>query len=226
MFFLITYYFYYDRIENMKKLILVDDHAMLRTGITAWFKANSDWEISLQCDSFEKLKEEFQNFTITQNDTVIAVVDLSYKQDDKKQEIEMGWEIVSWLRERNIPSIIFSSHDTGSSIEKAMSPEIGAKGFVSKCADEKILLDAINTVASGKTFIQPDLFSGFLEIKSILSALTPKEREITNLVIQNYDNDEIAEKLGIKLRTVENYLSKIYDKTGTYSKKMLLDRIL
>lgn len=210
----------------MNKLILIDDHAMLRNGISAWFKENSTWEICCACDSMEQLLKEFESLNIEESDKVVAIVDLSYKQNDSKIEVESGWDIVKWLTKKNIACVIFSSHDTGSTIEKAMSPEVGARGFVSKCGDEKILLDAITTVAAGKTYIQPDLFSGFLETKSILAALTPKEREITELIIENLDNDEIAEKLNIKLRTVENYISKIYDKTGTNSRKALLERVL
>lgn len=210
----------------MKNLILIDDHAMLRTGITAWFKANSDWNILLQCESFDALQKDFASLNINSDDKVIAVVDISLKQDDKIIKSENGWDCVVWLRNQNIPSVIFSSHDTGSSIEKAISPEIGAKGFVSKCADEKVLLAAVNAVAEGKTYVQPDLFSDFIETRSILSALTPKEREITDLVLKNFDNEDIAEKLGIKLRTVENYLSKIYDKIGVKNRRMLLEMIM
>lgn len=210
----------------MKKLILIDDHAMLREGIASWLTKNSDWKIELQCESFEKLQSDFDKANFSTDDNVIAIVDLSYKTENSKVEAEIGWEIIKWLNSKNIPSIVFSSHDTGTFIEKAMGPDIRARGFVSKTSNEKILLDAINMVAQGKTYIQPDLFSGFIETKSILSALSSKEREIADLIMHNVENDEIAAKLNIKLHTVENYISKIYDKTGTNNKKDLIDLIL
>lgn len=210
----------------MKKLILIDDHAMLREGIASWLTKNSDWTIELQCESFEKLQSDFDKANFSTDDNVIAIVDLSYKTENSKVEAEIGWEIIKWLNSKNIPSIVFSSHDTGTFIEKAMGSDIRARGFVSKTSNEKILLDAINMVAQGKTYIQPDLFSGFIETKSILSALSSKEREIADLIMHNVENDEIAAKLNIKLHTVENYISKIYDKTGTNNKKDLIDLIL
>lgn len=210
----------------MKKLILIDDHAMLREGIASWLTKKSDWKIELQCESFEKLKNDFEKIDCSADDILISIVDLSYKQENSKVEAEIGWEIIKWLNSKNIPSIVFSSHDTGTFIEKAMGPDIRARGFVSKTSNEKILLDAINMVAQGKTYIQPDLFSGFIETKSILSALSSKEREIADLIMHNVENDEIAAKLNIKLHTVENYISKIYDKTGTNNKKDLIDLIL
>lgn len=210
----------------MKKLILIDDHAMLREGIASWLTKNSDWQVALQCENFSKLQKDFSKIDKSEEDIVIAIVDLSFKQENSKIESESGWEIIQWLNTNDVPSIVFSSHDTGTFIEKAMSTEIKAKGFVSKTSDEKNLLDAINMVAHGKTYIQPDLFSGFIETKSLLSALSSKEREIADLIMHNYENEEIAEKMNIKLHTVENYISKIYDKTGTNSKKALTELLL
>lgn len=210
----------------MKKLILIDDHAMLREGIASWLTKNSDCEIAMQCESFESLQDNFEKSDLSNGDNVLAIVDLSYKTENSKIESETGWEIIKWLNFKNIPSIVFSSHDTGTFIEKAMGPDIRARGFVSKTSNEKILLDAINMVAAGKTYIQPDLFSGFIETKSILSALSSKEQEIADLIMHNYENEEIAEKLNIKLHTVENYISKIYDKTGTNTKKALIELLL
>lgn len=199
---------------------------MLREGIASWLTKNSDLVIELQCEDFADLKENFPKLNISQNDKYIAIVDLSYKQKDSKLEADAGWEIIKWLNKHSIPSIVFSSHDTGTYIEKAMSPDVSARGFVSKTSNESVLLDAINMVISGKTYIQPDLFGGFIETKSILSGLSAKEREIADLIIHNYDNEEIAEKLNIKIHTVENYISKIYDKTGTNNKKSLIELIL
>lgn len=210
----------------MKKLILIDDHAMLRGGIASWLTKNSDWQITLECPNFEQLKKDFSSITINNDDSIVAVVDLSYKQVSSKIESETGWEIIKWLNSKKVPSVVFSSHDSGSFIEKAMSPEIQARGFVSKASDEKTLLDAINMISQGKSYIQPDLFSSFIETKNILSGLSSKEKEIANLVLHNVENEEISRKLNIKVHTVENYISKIYDKIGTNSKKELIERLL
>ena len=210
----------------MKKLILIDDHAMLREGIASWLSKNSDCKVELQCESFERLQSDLKKTNFSAGDIVIAIVDLSYKTENSKIESETGWEIIKWLNSKNIPSIVFSSHDTGTFIEKAMGPDIRARGFVSKTSNEKVLLDAINMVATGKTYIQPDLFSGFLETKSILSALSSKEQKIADLIMHNFENGEIAAKLNLKLHTVENYISKIYDKTGTNNKTELIELLL
>lgn len=132
----------------MKKLILIDDHTMLREGIASWLSKNSDCKVELQCESFERLQSDFKKTNFSNGDIVIAIVDISYKTENSKIESETGWEIIKWLNSKNIPSIVFSSHDTGTFIEKAMGPDIRARGFVSKTSNEKVLLDAINMVAT------------------------------------------------------------------------------
>ena len=121
--------------------------------------------------------------------------------------------------------MIFSSYDSGAIIERAMSAEVGAKGFVSKLSDEKMLLDAVNTVASGKTFVQPDLVASFMEMNTLFSVLTKKEKQVVKLIQDGLTNEEIAKTLEIKLTTLENYISIIYDKIGCRDRASLLEKL-
>ena len=100
-----------------------------------------------------------------------------------------------------------------------------AKGFVSKLSDEKMLLDAINAVAAGKTFVQPDLVSSLMEMNSLFSILTKREVQVVKLIQNGLTNEEIAEKLEIKLTTLENYISVIYDKIGCRDRNSLLEKL-
>ena len=213
----------------MKNLILVDDHKMLRKGIASYITENSDWKITAEAENLADVKKITpslellsQNSPDKENITV-AVVDLQLKGSE--EEKFGGFEAVKELATVGIPSIIFTSHDTGACIEQAMGAEVGAKGFVSKLSDEKMLLDAINTVAKGKTFIQPDLVTSFMETRSLFSMLTKRETQVVRLLQENLSNEEIAEKLGIKITTLENYLSIIYDKIGCRDKRKLIEKL-
>ena len=106
-----------------------------------------------------------------------------------------------------------------------MSFEVGARGFVSKLSDEKMLLDAVNTVSQGKTFIQPDLITSFLNTQNLFSILTRRETQIVKLIQDGLSNIQIAEELEIKISTLENYLSIIYDKVGCKNRKNLLEKL-
>ena len=153
----------------------------------------------------------------------VAVVDIQIKGKDEK--LSNGFEAVRLLRRYGIQSVIFSSHDTGACIQRAMSDEVGARGFVSKLSDEKLLLDAVNAVAEGKTFIQPDLVTSLLNTQNVFSVLTKREKQIVKLIQDGRSNHQIAQKLEIKVSTLENYLSLIYDKIGCENKEMLLKKL-
>lgn len=208
----------------MKKLILIDDHKMLRKGISAFFTENSDWTILAEAESLEDLTSILKKTTFTPEDTIIAIVDIQLKTTGESG-INGGFDVIKLLAKQNIPSVVFSSHDSGSSIERAMSAEVGAKGFVSKLSDEKMLLDAVNTVAAGKTFVQPDLVSSLLENRTLFMTLTKREQQVVNLISDGFTNEEIAARLEIKLSTLENYISVIYDKLGCRDRTALLEKL-
>lgn len=207
----------------MKKLILIDDHKMLRKGISSYIAENSDWTIFAEAESIEELPAIIKKIGEIEKDQIVAVVDIQIKGND--ENAFRGFEAVRLLARAGVPSVIFSSHDSGALIERAMSSDVGAKGFVSKLSDEKMLLDAIYTVAEGKSFVQPDLVSAFMEMASLFSVLTKREMQVVKLIQDGFPNEEIATKLQIKLSTLENYISLIYDKIGCRDRNSLLEKL-
>ena len=206
----------------MKKLILIDDHKMLRKGISSFFTENSDWQIFAEAESLSQVESILPSCS-NSDDQLVAIVDIQLKESEG--DSFSGFKAINKLAQAGIPSVVFSSHDTGAVIERAMSAEVGAKGFVSKLSDEKMLLDAVNTVAQGKTFVQPDLVASFMEMSSLFSILTKRERQIVKLIQDGLTNEEIAAQLQIKLTTLENYVSVIYDKIGCRDRTALLEKL-
>ena len=204
-------------------MILVDDHKMLRKGISSYITENTDWTILAEAESLEEIPLIIKKIAPQKNDKIVAVVDIQIKGSSDYPF--SGFEAVKLLAKAGVPSVIFSSHDTGALIERAMSAEVGAKGFVSKLSDEKMLLDAINTVAAGKTFVQPDLVASLMDMNSLLSVLTKREMQVVKLIQDGHANEEIAAKLQIKLTTLENYISVIYDKIGCRDRSSLLEKL-
>ncbi|MCR4940909.1 MAG: response regulator transcription factor [Treponemataceae bacterium] len=214
----------------MKRLILIDDHKLLRKGISAYITEKSDWIISAEAESLSELDSVIRKINAetkasqgSSEDIIVAIVDLQLK--DSPGDFSGGFQAVKILLSHGIPSVIFSSHDTGTCVERAMSAEVGARGFVSKVSDEKMLLTAIDAVADGNLFVQPDLVSAMLEKRSLFSALTKREQEVTNLIAEGLTNLQIAEKLNIKLTTLENYISIIYAKFGCKDRLELLEKL-
>lgn len=209
----------------MNYLILVDDHKMLRTGIISYISEHSSWKVLAQAESFSEIPNLLQKVrdSVKKDDKVVAVVDLQLKDDEKSDT--NGFDVVKIFKENAIPSIIYSAYDNGLKIEYALSEKVEAAGFVSKNADEKILLEAINSVGSGKSYIQQDLISRFLEVRTNISLLTKREKQVLNFVDQNFSNEQIAKKMDIKQNTVENYISIIYDKLGCKDRNELIKKL-
>ena len=94
---------------------------------------------------------------------------------------------------------------------------------ISKMADFSVVLEALETVAAGGTYVQENLLPDRLNTyEKVCAALTKKERQIIECLVLGYDNTRISKTLGISERTVTNHLSRIYDKTQSSGKQELL----
>jgi len=165
--------------------------------------------------------------TLEAQNSCIAIVDISFKAEytTAGYEENCGFEIIRRLTALGIPCIAYSSHDSGGFVEHATSAVVGAKGFVSKNADETILLAAINAVANGKSYIQAELVTGLLEVRDIAQTFTKKEKRVAEALTLYNTNTEVAAALGITEKTVVNYLTIMYDKAGVKNKLEFLQKM-
>lgn len=199
----------------MNQLILLDDHTMILNGISAFVENNSkNWNILAKINSFEKLEAFLNSFS--SSETTVAVVDIELS---KSSESKSGFDAIKLLSQHGINSVIYSMYSSPSYLMQAT--EFGAKGYVSKSADDRELLDAINAVANGETYIEKDLMGKMLQTTNVMLCLTKTEREIASCIKNHLDNQQIAEKLQISKRTVENHLSRLYDKLGAKNRHNL-----
>lgn len=205
----------------MEKLIIIDDHPMVREGIAGWIRENTSWQIEKRLASFEEVKAFLQDYTPNPEDTVVALVDLSFKKSHNSHELFSGYDIIPLLKEHGINSIVYSSHETGSIIAHVMDKDVGALGYVSKNADITVLKQALDSVAKGKIFIQHDLVASYVDINSIMGLLTRREKELIAHLCAKLSNEQIAQVMGISERSLANYFSRIYSKTGVENRSQL-----
>lgn len=217
--------------EYEKRLVIFEDHALMRDAITAWFASNSDWRVVYSAGTVEEahqvvatLKQE-----ATQENPVIALVDISFKKENGSSvsddgDSQAGFDIVRELTAHSphTKCIMYSSYSSGSFVECALSKKVGAMGYVSKSSDESELLRAVEAVAAGEVYVESHLISKMLETQRIMSVFTKKERKIVEALLLGDSTAEIAEKLGVSRSTIENHLSHIYDKIGIKSKEALI----
>lgn len=134
---------------------------------------------------------------------MIAMVDI-------KLEGQSGFDAADYLIEHGINCLMYSSFSNVGFIVKTMEHKI--KGFITKNADRAEIMEAIRTVSRGETYIQKDLLSDMMYVSEIMVTLTKKERELLDLLGEHLPNEIIAERLGLSKRSVENYVSRIFDK--------------
>ena len=209
-------------------IILCDDHALLRNGIKSWIETHSKYKVTHEAGTWaecEKIIEAFRSSGSPNNH--IAVVDISFKAEysPAAHEENCGFEIIRRFTALGVPCIAYSSHDSGGFVEHAVSSAVGAKGFVSKNADEEILLAAIRAVSDGKTYIQAELVTGLLEVNCISRTFTKKEKLLSDALTIHNTNAEVAAALGITEKTVVNYLTILYDKAGVKNKLEFLEKM-
>ncbi len=191
------------------KILIVDDHQIVRDGISLLLMKNNDIEIVGEASNGDELLQMLKSIIPD-----IIILDISMPKIT-------GIELTKIITEKypTIKIIIFSSHSQGENVVAAI--KAGAKGVLPKNTIREELMQAINTVYNEGEFISKYIpYSTFTNniknkkekeeaIKKIEDVLTNREIEIFKLIVNAKTNTEIAEKLFISRRTVEKHKSNI-----------------
>lgn len=188
---------------------IIEDHTLTNAGI----KQLLEEKAGAQClgtaftkqDAEEKLLSKDSNQNKVLPDVII--LDLVLGNDSG---IELLRELHSAYPSMKI--LIYSMYSKPGIISLAL--EEGAQGFVEKSASEKVLISAFRTILSGETFIQQNLVSPLFTYKTLYDGLTRQEQKILKRILEQKTREQIAEEMNIVVRTVDNYLSRIFEKTG------------
>jgi len=115
--------------------------------------------------------------------------------------------------------LVFSMYEDSFLVQRAL--DAGARGYVSKSAGTGEVLTAIDVLLRGGMYVNPQY--RIITPKHSWSLLSSRENEIVACLKQNMNNKQIAKRLKIAVRTVENHVSHIYVKTGAASRDKLLE---
>ena len=189
----------------MIKVMVIDDHIVVRAGITSLL--DTDPNINVVGES--KSAEEAQGMYTSINPDVI-IMDLSMPG---MGGIEATKRILA--RSPNTNILVYSLHEESLYAQRAM--EAGAKGYVTKASEQEVLIQAVKAVASGQRFISPDIASEYALKKMIqgddpIKLLSDREFEILVLISKGYTTHEIAKKLHLSDKTVSNNISRFKKK--------------
>jgi DNA-binding NarL/FixJ family response regulator len=194
------------------KILIVDDHPMIRHGIKSLLNDEDGFDVSDEAgngnEALEKLKKEHFDLVI-----------MDIKMPDKNG-IEATEEIVKTYPDVKVLAI--SMYDEQRYIVKML--QAGALGYILKNTGKQELMTAINTVMSGNSYFSREvsaiMMSQFMSRKSSDSpdtskediTLTKREAEIIKMISEELTNNEIADKLGISSRTVDTHRRNLLQK--------------
>lgn len=189
------------------KVMIVDDHAMIREGIKRLLEFDGNISVVAEASDGEECLS-----LLKKTDFDILLLDINMP---KKNGIEVLQEIRS--KKMKIKVLMLTVHNEVEYLIKAV--DIGVDGYILKDSESSELIKAINVILSGENFIQPSLIPS-LNSKLIsrdvdkekIEQLTKREMEILLNVANGMFNKEIAVNLNISERTVKNHISNIFKK--------------
>lgn len=201
-----------------KTFYIIDDHEMLRLGSSGWLTSNSDWKCCGSAGTHEQAFADFESMAGQGVLPSLLICDLNFYGENT------GFDFISKIHTLypEVKIIVYSMFFAAGIVQSAVNS--GAGGYVSKNASCAELLEGMEKVLGGEVFIQEELQPNLIKYYNFTDALTRREKEVMELLIRRYSNDEIANQLGIKKRAVENYISLIYEKTGVNDRNELLAR--
>ncbi|AEF81019.1 response regulator [Leadbettera azotonutricia] len=198
----------------MITVVLIDDHPLAVNGIGEWLRSTGRFAIAGTAGSLAQAQALFENLEILPS---VVILDIALGPEDGLEVIPM-LKTIAKKRKTALPGIVVCSmFEDPFLIQNARNA--GAGAYVAKSADINEVTSAIDAVLAGNTYIRAEYQLPVQKWAS--SGLSRREREIVALIKQRLNNKEIAEKMYISIRTVENHLSHIYVKTNTNSRNEL-----
>ena len=202
------------------RVLLADDHAILRAGVQMLINGEDDMEVIAQASNG---REAVELAKLHQPD--VMVVDISMPEGG-------GVWVTQQLQEvsPHTKVLALTMHDDRAYLRAVLSA--GASGFVVKRAADTELLAALRNVAAGRLHI--DASMGDRVLQDLLAArpgvgsgdsgkpagdsLSVRERQVLTLLAHGYTNKQAAERLGLSMRSVETYRSRMSEKLGFQSR--------
>jgi DNA-binding NarL/FixJ family response regulator len=189
------------------RVLIADDHGIVRSGLRMLIDRQTDMEVVAEADDGVSALEATQAHRPD-----VAVLDVSMP---RLTGLQAAREIRAHVPETRV--LLLSMHDDESYFLEGLAS--GASGYVLKRAADTDLIDAVRTVAEGRTFLsnaaQHALMNEWLDgVHEPEDPLTPRELEVVKLVAEAYTNKQIADTLGLAEKTVESHRANVLSKLG------------
>ena len=207
------------RKRRAMRILLVDDHPIVRKGLVQLINQERDLEVCGEavdrCDALAAVKQQ---------QPTLVVVDLSLKSSD-------GLDLVKDIREQapGLPVLVLSMHDEGVYAERVL--RAGARGYIMKQEALEKVLQAIRRILAGDVYLSEKMQARLLRAvaaargepgASPVERLSDRELEVFQLAGQGFGTREIAVRLGLSVKTVESHYARIKEKLNLHNSTEIL----
>lgn len=186
---------------NKIRVLIADDHAILRTGLKSLFSTQKDIEVVGEASDGTTAIE-----LTGQKHPNVVLMDLSMPG---MYGVEATAELVK--RHPDVNVLILTTFGTSDSIDRALKS--GASGAILKTADFSELLAAIRKVSAGEKYVSPDI-EQILADDPPLPTLSQRQRDVLESITRGLSNTDIAKQLGISVGMVKEHVMALYAKIG------------
>jgi DNA-binding NarL/FixJ family response regulator len=192
------------------RILLADDHGVVRNGFRMILAAQSDMEVVGEASNGREAVEMGERLMPD-----VVVMDVTMPELNGIEAARQLLKVVPRAR------VLALSMQKDSVYVREML-RAGAKGYLLKDSTEKDLLAAVRAVAQGKGWLSPEVSGAVLEdyrkhVSNPIDLLTPREREVLQLIAESRTNKEIATALGLSVYTVEAHRGRIMEKLNLHS---------
>lgn len=193
------------------KIALADDHKIVRDGIKTMLESQPEIEVVAEASDGNEILEKLDGTSVD-----LVIMDISMPEKD-------GIEATKEIKEKHPNVKVLALTMSNDDLHIRQMIQAGASGYIMKSAGRKDLKNAIDTIMNGKHYfsdeatqsIMMDLVKGKGKSTTMDAVhITDRELEILELIVQEYTNQEIAEKLFISSRTVDAHRRNLLQKTG------------
>jgi len=195
------------------RILLVDDHFVVRSGLAASLGLEDDLEIVAEAGNADEAVARYAETSPT-----MVIMDLQLGTSS-------GLDATERLCKEHPGAciLIFSSFARDEDVYRAI--RAGALGYLQKAAPREELLAAVRTVAHGKRFLPSDIAERLAE-RLGRNEPSPREREVLVLISHGKSNKEIASQLGLSEDTVKRHVSNLMEKLGAQDRTQAVTEAL
>jgi DNA-binding NarL/FixJ family response regulator len=194
----------------MIRLMVCDDHEMVRTALVRALQADARFTVVAEADSAAGLLAQLGGDTAID----VLLLDLSLGRDGVAAGLQTLEQVIA--RRPELPVLVVSMHDEPEIVRRVLQG--GARGYVTKDSSIDVLQEAILQVVQGRRFLDPNLVEPVVTRAAAPARaswdapLTPREREVLQLISGGQRLRDIAVQLGLSVKTVSTHKMRLMQK--------------